>query len=66
GALCTETKACLYNTSINMPVVGFMIGHGGRDIRMSTIESIVEQAKKVADSGVEAESQFADLKEELL
>ncbi|MCD4703978.1 MAG: pyruvate ferredoxin oxidoreductase [Methanosarcinaceae archaeon] len=66
GALCTETKACLYNTSINMPVVGFMIGHGGRDIRISTIESIVEQAKKVADSGIEVESQYADLKEEML
>ncbi len=66
GALCTETKSCLYNTNIDMPVVGFMIGHGGRDIPMSIIESIVEQAKKVADSGVEVESQYADLKEELL
>ncbi|WP_135604172.1 pyruvate synthase subunit PorA [Methanococcoides sp. NM1] len=66
GALFTETKASLYNTKIDVPVIGFMIGHGGRDIPTGTIENIIDEAKKVMDSGITVESQFTDLKEELL
>lgn len=66
GALFTETKGSLYNTNVNIPIIGFMIGHGGRDIPMSTMEAIVDEAKKVIDSGITVESQFTDLKEELL
>ncbi|KGK99273.1 pyruvate ferredoxin oxidoreductase [Methanococcoides methylutens] len=66
GALFTETKASLYNTKIDVPVIGFMIGHGGRDIPVETIENIIDEAKKVIDSGISVESQFTDLKEELL
>ncbi|NYT19473.1 MAG: pyruvate ferredoxin oxidoreductase [Methanosarcinales archaeon] len=66
GALFTETKASLYNTKIDVPVIGFMIGHGGRDIPVETIENIIDEAKKVIDSGITVESQFTDLKEELL
>ncbi|MGM0770525.1 MAG: pyruvate synthase subunit PorA [Halobacteriota archaeon] len=66
GALLTETKATLYNTKIDVPVIGFMIGQGGRDIPVETIENIVDEAKKVMDSGITVESQFTDLKEELL
>jgi len=29
GALFTEVKSCLYNSDINVPVMGFMLGHGG-------------------------------------
>lgn len=66
GALFTETKSCLYNSKIRIPVVGYTVGHGGRDIRLEDIEKIIEETKKVAKSGIEAESQFLDLKEELL
>jgi len=66
GALFTETKASLYNTKIDVPVIGFMIGQGGRDIPVETIENIIDEAKKVMDSGITVESQFTDLKEELL
>ena len=66
GALFTETKSCLYNTSNHVPVVGYMIGHGGRDIRMSTIENIISEAQEVMKSGIKVESQFTDLREELL
>ncbi|MBP2030226.1 pyruvate ferredoxin oxidoreductase alpha subunit [Methanohalophilus levihalophilus] len=66
GALFTETKASLYNTSIDVPVIGRMIGHGGRDIPVSTIEKIVDEAANVMKSGISVESQYADLKEELL
>ncbi len=65
GALCTEVKACLYNTEIRVPVMGFMLGHGGRDIPMSTIKKIVNKAKLV-EKGIFVESEFADLREELL
>lgn len=65
GALCTEVKACLHNTDLRVPVIGFMLGHGGRDIPMSTIMKIVNKAKLVG-KGIFVESEFADLREELL
>ncbi|HEY9206430.1 MAG TPA: pyruvate synthase subunit PorA [Candidatus Methanoperedens sp.] len=64
GALCTEVKACLYNTDLRAPVAGFMLGHGGRDIPMSTIKKIVNKAKLV-EKGIYVESEFADLREDL-
>ncbi|MEL7663535.1 MAG: pyruvate synthase subunit PorA [Methanosarcina mazei] len=66
GALFTETKSCLYNSKIRVPVVGYTIGHGGRDIRAESIAKIIEETKKVAKSGITVESQFLDLREELL
>ncbi len=66
GALFTETKACLYNTHIDVPVAGYMIGHGGRDIPVSTIEKIIDEAKAAMKTGIDIESQFTDLREELL
>jgi pyruvate ferredoxin oxidoreductase alpha subunit len=66
GALFTETKSCLYNTKNRVPVVGYMIGHGGRDIRMSTIEKIISEAEEVMKTGIKLESQFTDVREELL
>jgi pyruvate ferredoxin oxidoreductase alpha subunit len=66
GALFIETKSVLYNTDIRVPVIGYMIGHGGRDIPMSTIEKIVADAEEVMRSGIRTESQFTDLKEELI
>lgn len=66
GALFTETKSCLYNTENRVPVVGYMIGHGGRDIRISTIENIISQAQEIIKSGIKIESQFTEVREELL
>ncbi len=65
GALCTEVKACLYNTNLRIPVIGFMLGHGGRDIPISTIVKIINKAKLV-EKGIFVESEFADLREELI
>jgi pyruvate ferredoxin oxidoreductase alpha subunit len=64
GALCTEIKACLYNNGTRVPVIGFMLGHGGRDIPMSTIIKVVNKAKLV-EKGIFVESEFADLREDL-
>jgi len=66
GALFTETKSCLYNSKIRIPIVGYTVGHGGRDIRVEDIAKIIEETKKVTKSGIEVESQFLNLKEELL
>jgi pyruvate ferredoxin oxidoreductase alpha subunit len=64
GALCTEVKACLHNTDTKVPVIGFMLGHGGRDIPMSTIKKIIRKAMLV-EKGIFVESEFADLREDL-
>jgi len=64
GALCTEVKACLHNTDTRVPVIGFMLGHGGRDIPMSTIKKIIKKAMLV-EKGIFVESEFADLREDL-
>lgn len=66
GALCTETKACLHNTNIDAPVIGYTVGLGGRDIPIRTIENIIDQAKEVMSSGITVESQFTDLREDLI
>ena len=65
GALCTEVKACLYNTKQRTPVIGFMLGHGGRDIPMSTIVNIIDKAKAAMKNDNFIESEFADLREDL-
>ena len=64
GALCTEVKSCLHNTDTRVPVIGFMLGHGGRDIPMSTIKKIIKKATLV-EKGIFVESEFADLREDL-
>ena len=66
GALFTEVKSCLYNSDINVPVMGFMLGHGGRDISMSTIQMIIDKAAQAIKSGIKVESEYADLRGELL
>ncbi|MDO9518555.1 MAG: pyruvate synthase subunit PorA [Methanosarcinaceae archaeon] len=66
GALFTETKSCLYNTYIDVPVAGYMIGHGGRDIPVGTIEKIIDEAKVAMEDGIDIESQFTDVREELI
>ncbi|MDD1744798.1 MAG: pyruvate ferredoxin oxidoreductase [Candidatus Methanoperedens sp.] len=64
GALCTEVKACMYNRDVRVPVIGFMLGHGGRDIPVSTIVKMINKAKLV-EKGIFIESEFADLREDL-
>jgi pyruvate ferredoxin oxidoreductase alpha subunit len=64
GALCTEVKACLHNTDNRVPVIGFMLGHGGRDIPIHMIKKIINKAKLV-EKGIFVESEFADLREDL-
>jgi pyruvate ferredoxin oxidoreductase alpha subunit len=66
GALLTEVKSSLYNTDISVPVMGFMLGHGGRDIPRRTIRMIIDKAKDTMRSGIAVESEFADLRGDLV
>jgi pyruvate ferredoxin oxidoreductase alpha subunit len=66
GALFIETKSCLYNSKIRVPLLGYTVGHGGRDIRIESIEKVIEETKKVTKFGITVESQFLDLREEVL
>jgi len=66
GALFTEAKSVICNSSIRTPVIGFMLGHGGRDIPEARIEQIIMEASLVMERGITVESRYADLKEELL
>ncbi|TAN46418.1 MAG: pyruvate ferredoxin oxidoreductase [Candidatus Methanoperedens sp.] len=64
GALCTEVKACMYNRDVRVPVIGFMLGLGGRDIPVSTIVKMINKAKLV-EKGIFIESEFVDLREDM-
>lgn len=67
GILFTEIKASLYNTDLNLPIIGYMVGHGGRDIQKKHIEEIIEETKKVSKEGIgHTDSMFNEIKEELL
>lgn len=67
GILFTEIKSSLYNTNINIPIIGYMVGLGGRDIQKKHIEEIIEDTKKVIINGVGTiDSKFNEIKEELL
>lgn len=66
GALCTEIKAALHNTRIDTPVIGYMLGHGGRDIPPETLKKIINEAEVTMKKGIAIESCYADLREELL
>ncbi len=66
GAVCTEIKASLYNSDASVPVIGFVIGLGGRDIPVSTVQRIVSKAEDVIKHGIKVESEFVDLKHSLV
>ena len=68
GAVTTEIKACMHNTDIRVPVLGFVIGIGGRDIPVTTVQKIVEKAQDVARSGTVSTgaSEFVDVKHDLI
>ena len=66
GALCTEIKAALYNTRLDTPVVGYMLGHGGRDVPPEIIKKIINEATRSMKDGLTIESSYADLKEEFV
>ena len=44
GALCSDIKAALYGTGINVPIHNFIAGLGGRDVKARGIFAAVQQS----------------------
>ncbi|HIH69678.1 MAG TPA: pyruvate ferredoxin oxidoreductase [Methermicoccus shengliensis] len=66
GALFSEIKAALYNTPTRVPVVGYILGLGGRDIPAARIRQIVADAERVMEEGIKQESTYIDVNEEAI
>lgn len=66
GALFSEIKAALYNTSTRVPVVGYILGLGGRDVPAARIRQIVAEAERVMEGDIEQESTYIDVNEEAI
>lgn len=54
-SLLTDLKGAFYNSTVSVPIIGFTVGLGGRDVPKRQIKKIVEKASKVKDSGIEDE-----------
>jgi len=65
AGLVTDLKSSFYNSRIQIPIVGFVAGLGGRDITIKDIRKIVDKAE-AARRGMESEFEFLDLRTEIL
>jgi len=54
-SLLTDLKGAFYNSTVSVPIIGFTVGLGGRDVPKRQIKKVVEKASKVKDSGIEDE-----------
>jgi pyruvate/2-oxoacid:ferredoxin oxidoreductase alpha subunit len=54
GALCSDIKAALYGTGINVPVHNFIAGLGGRDVKVREIFEAVQQSLQEIAAGKES------------
>jgi pyruvate/2-oxoacid:ferredoxin oxidoreductase alpha subunit len=52
GALCTDLKAALYGTDIQVPIHNYIAGLGGRDIKPREISEATEDSLKIIASGI--------------
>jgi len=67
GNLFSEVKASLYNNAENKPpIIGFTVGLSSRDVTKDMIRNIIRKAKSVMEKGMEKESEWIGLREELL
>ncbi len=64
GALSSELKGILFNTSIRPRAMGFVVGLGGRDVTPENIEEIVEMSIGALEGKDMPEVTWIGLKEE--
>lgn len=64
GALSSELKGILFNTSIRPRAMGFVVGLGGRDVTPKNIEEIVEMSIGALEGKDMPEVSWIGLKEE--
>ena len=65
AGLVTDLKSAFYNSSIRIPIIGFVAGLGGRDITIKDIKKIVARAE-ASRKGIESDFEFLDLRTEIL
>ena len=62
GAFFTEVKGALYNLKDRPVIKNFVVGIGGRDITMKTVEKLYDNLYKVKSAGLDSEKEWIDLK----
>lgn len=62
GAFFTEVKSALYSLKDRPTVKNFVVGVGGRDITMKTIEKLYDNLATVKDKGLDTDKEWIDLK----
>jgi len=60
GALATEVRSALYGSS--PPIKNYIVGLGGRDVRVRDLEWIVSDIEKVAKEGLDREITWVNLR----
>jgi len=62
GPFFTEVKSALYQLKDRPTVKNFVVGVGGRDITMKTVEKLYDNLFKIRKSGLDSEKEWVDLK----
>jgi 2-oxoisovalerate ferredoxin oxidoreductase alpha subunit len=62
GAFFTEVKGALYSMKDRPAVKGYVVGVGGRDITMKTVEKLYDNLFKIKSGGLDSEKEWIDLK----
>lgn len=65
GALYHDVKSALY-TNADVPVLGFIMGVGGRDIPLEDIRTVVNKTQRAADGEDYEDVEFVALRREVL
>ncbi len=58
GPVFTDVTSALYLAKMNIPAVNFFVGLGGRDVKMNDIESIFDELKGIAKTGIVKENSY--------
>jgi 2-oxoisovalerate ferredoxin oxidoreductase alpha subunit len=62
GPFFTEVKSALYQLKDRPTIKNFVVGIGGRDITMKTVEKLYDKLFKIKKSGLDSEKEWVDLK----
>jgi pyruvate ferredoxin oxidoreductase alpha subunit len=51
GPLYLEVKAAMYDAGARMPIVDYVYGLGGADVRLELIETVIDDLQDIASGG---------------
>jgi len=63
GPLCLEVKAALYDRSLSKPIVDYIYGLGGREIRMQDIEDVYKEISGILKTKGVGEVKYLGVRE---